>query len=163
MEQYALQGRGTQVLHKKASPFASVEVAEDGLRLIDRDGEILYPGYAGEQNEIVAWLYADRQKNLTMIVQKPDPDMMTLLFVKEEDYKHVKELLKRAFPDAVWSKQNEKINGYASTLVEKLKEGTTLRVIDAIDEEEMLRCPVCGMQVEPGMAYCMECGAELTK
>lgn len=163
MEQYTLQGRGTQVLHKKASPFVVIEVAEGGLRLKNSEGEVLYPGEAGEQNEIFAWLYANRQKNLTMIVRKPDPDMMMLLFIKEEDYKRVKELLMKAFPHAVWSRQNEKISGYASVLVEKLKEGTSLQVIDAVDEEEMLRCPECGMQVEPGMAYCMECGAELTK
>lgn len=162
MKQYALQGRGTQVLHKKAAIFTVIEVKEGGLRLMNSEGEVLYPGEAGNQNEVFAWLYADRQKNLTMIVRKPDPDMMMLLFMKEEDYEKVKTLLMQSFPDAVWSRQNEKIGGYASTLVEKLKEGTSLQVIDAVDEEDMLRCPECGMQVEPGMAYCMECGAELT-
>ena len=68
--------------------------------------------------------------------------------------------VKEVFPMLEFSEQGKKINGYASSLVEKLEAGITVTIIETKDVKEIF-CPECGMQCDSNIPYCLECGASV--
>jgi len=65
------------------------------------------------------------------------------------------------YKNVEFSEQNKKINGYASALVEKMRDGIELTIVDSTDTVKVPICPECGMQCDPSIPYCMECGASI--
>ena len=54
-----------------------------------------------------------------------------------------------------------RISSYANRIIDKLRDGVELAIMDAVDKSSVTVCPECGVEVQPGALYCMECGAEL--
>ena len=61
------------------------------------------------------------------------------------------------------TQQNRKINRYAEAVAEKLALGVKLRITDAADSANMVKCPECGILNPPGSIYCLDCGADIQK
>ena len=60
-----------------------------------------------------------------------------------------------------FSPQNKKLNRYAEAVAEKLSLGIKLRITDAVNDADMIKCPECGMLNPSGSMYCLDCGAEI--
>ena len=78
-----------------------------------------------------------------------------------EQFEKTLGLLKETYKNVEFSEQNKKINGYASALVEKMRDGIELTIVDSTDTVKVPICPECGMQCDPSIPYCMECGASI--
>ncbi|WP_455046388.1 zinc-ribbon domain-containing protein, partial [Mogibacterium timidum] len=83
------------------------------------------------------------------------------VFRSGADYDDVLSLLQQTAESVRFSRQNFKISSYADRIAEKLMDGVELAIMDVVDKSEVEACPVCGMEVQPGAMYCMDCGAEL--
>ena len=46
-------------------------------------------------------------------------------------------------------------------VAEKLALGIKLRITDAVNDADMVKCPECGMLNPQGSMYCLDCGAEI--
>lgn len=131
--------------------FENVSV-KDGKIWVD-EKEIL------KKEQIYACLYYHKLKNITFLVRDEESYVATFLFETETEWKAFLDLLSKEMEDLKISEQNKKINGYAAALAAKLQQGIETEIFDNKEEEEICCCPVCGMQCDPNIPYCMECGA----
>ena len=160
MNSVVCEGKCTYILNKKAYPLKTICYTNEKLAIIGKDEKYLKPGSITEK-QIYACMYCDKIRNLTVLLKKPQPMSLMMVFKENETYAKTKKVLKNFVSHRPFSRQNEKIVSYASNVVEKLQQGVELLIVDAIDKNEIVSCPVCGMQCNPGDPYCMECGAEL--
>ena len=70
-------------------------------------------------------------------------------------------LLEMTASEIRFSRQDFKISSYANRIIDKLRDGVELAIMDAVDKSNVTVCPECGVEAQPGALYCMECGAEL--
>lgn len=82
--------------------------------------------------------------------------------LQKKNTEKVRDAIKKDYPKLEMSPQNKKLNRYAERLMEKLKDGQEVRIVDAVRAEDVIICPECGVQCAPGSQYCMECGAGAT-
>lgn len=141
------------ILDKKVSEF----------ECIIKDNQVLYFENAGsvKEEEIYACLYCKDLKNITLLIKGEQIQKITLLFGNEKEYEQCLNQLRACDKTFQFSEQNHKINGYSTALFEKLKEGITVTIMDTKQENEVLVCPVCGVQCDPNIPYCMECGTSI--
>ena len=111
--------------------------------------------------DIYACLYFEGLKNITFIVNSETPHCATLLLKETDEYQKKLKSLQEKYKNILFSQQDKKINGYAGAIVDKLREGIETGIVDAIVELDIKCCPVCGMECDPNIPYCMECGAEV--
>ena len=111
--------------------------------------------------EIYACLYFEGLKNITFIVKSEKPFCATLLLKETGKYNKILKSLQEKYSNILFSQQDKKINGYAGAIVDKLREGIETGIVDAVVETDIKSCPVCGMECDPNIPYCMECGAEV--
>jgi hypothetical protein len=147
-----LSGRNLWIVDKKPQTITDIKY---------EDGVIQLGGVSFAAKDIYAALYCTELRNITFIIQKNEIHQMTLVLDTKEMYERVMSLVKEAFPMLELSEQGKKINGYASSLVEKLKEGIQVTIIDTKDKVKEIYCPECGMQCDPNIPYCLECGASI--
>ena len=151
-EQLVLTGRNLWIVDKKPQTITDIKY-EDGMLQAGAERFAV--------KEIYAALFCEELRNLTFIVQGKEIRQMTLVLETAELFEQVKNFIKNACPSLEFSEQGKKINGYASSLVEKLKEGVTVTIIDTKDNVKEIFCPECGMQCDPNIPYCLECGASI--
>lgn len=151
MSELLCKGKNLYIENKKPRSFQKLEI-KSGKIYVD-EKEVLSGG------EIYACLHYDKLKNITFIVRGIKVYSVTFFVGDEKQFIKFLDLICRAMPGIRVSAQNKKINGYASAIVAKLQEGIETEIIDTKDEEEITCCPVCGMQCDPNIPYCMECGA----
>lgn len=164
MKKILCEGKNFLLIDRVPRRFRAVTAGGKGLILTDDDGKVPDNGILIMDEAVYACLYCDAVRNITMILDRPGQyRLTTLLFAEESSYREVLETMRKSWPGIRYSEQNLKINRYAERILEKLREGTRLEIRDAVREEDVVICPECGMQCEPGAAYCMECGAELPK
>ena len=84
------------------------------------------------------------------------------LILNDETFTGVLGFLQANCKNVSFSEQDKKINGYATALVEKMKDGIELTIVDSTDTVKVPICPECGMQCDPTIPYCMECGASIS-
>lgn len=150
------------LINRNPQVFEKVLVGQKGIILQDKDGKVLDNGILVLNDTVRAVLYCDEVRNITFLVTKPGAyGIETLIFAQEDLYQEVLKEIKKGFPKLEISPQNKKLNRYAERLMEKLRDGQEVRIVDAVRESEMVICPECGVQCAPGTPYCMECGAEL--
>lgn len=113
------------------------------------------------EEQIYAILYYDKLKIISLVIKRPMPIAITLVFRSGADYDNIIDILRITATDVNYSKQNFKISSYANNIVSKLNDGVELTIVDAVDKKNVTLCPECGTEVQPGAMYCMECGAEL--
>ena len=141
------------IVDKKPQNFEEVVLENDKI-IVGENVEI-------NINEVYACLYFEELKNITFIVNSTRPHCATLLFEETEKYQKTLKSLQKAYKNVLFSQQDKKINGYARAIVDKLREGIETGIVDAIIEKDIKCCPVCGMECDPNIPYCMECGAEV--
>ncbi len=150
------------LINRKSQVFEKVLVGQKGIILQDNNGKVLDNGILVLNDTVRGVLYCDEVRNITFLVTKPgDYGIETLIFAEEGPYKDVLQAIEKNFPKLEISPQNKKLNRYAERLMEKLRDGQEVRIVDAVKESDMIICPECGVQCAPGTPYCMECGAEL--
>lgn len=161
MKQYRYTGKNYHIVDKKAQFLQELAVGDGWFLARGEDGAVLVPGIIRGGEQVYGILFCDSLRNLTLVLRTPAVHIVTLIFVEEAAYEEAKALLKTLFQGKRFSAQNFKINSYARSIAEKLADGVELQIVDAVFAESVVVCPECGMQCEPGMAYCMDCGAEL--
>ena len=142
------------IVNKVPKKFGKVEVTEKAILIKDADAEI-------PVDKIHVCLYCETLKNITIIVCADEIYKASLVMDSKEEFDKTLKLLKDTYTSIEFSQQNKKINGYASALVEKMRDGIELTIVDSTDAVKVPVCPVCGMQCDPSIPYCMECGASI--
>ncbi len=148
------------IINRVPQRFAEMKTAGRTLVFVNAEGKVLDYGVQAVDDSVYAILYCDEVCNLTMVVDKDVRSVVTILWRSEEDYLRAKDTAGRLYR-GVLSAQNLRINRYAETIADKLDHGVRLRVADAVDESDMIRCPECGILNPPGTAYCLDCGADI--
>lgn len=141
------------IVDKKPQNFSELTFENDKI-LVGENVEI-------SVEEIYACLHFEGLKNITFIVNGDKPYCATLLMKEIEKYQKTLKSLQEKYKNVLFSQQDKKINGYASAIVDKLREGIETGIVDAVVETNIPCCPVCGMECDPNIPYCMECGAEV--
>lgn len=141
------------IIDKKAQRVESMTVTKEGICF----GE----ASTIKKDHIFACLHCEELRNITLIVLGKPVSQVTLVFDTTDLFQEAKHALITAYPEMDVSEQNRKINGYASAIVAKLKEGIVTGIVDTKEKSDIKECPVCGMQCEQDATYCMECGANL--
>lgn len=156
-----LSGKNLFIIDKKPQIAGRIYNQEAILLFKNDEGEVLEHGKLDLQRDLYACLYCKQLKNITFIVKKDSAFAVSLIVADEIQFESVLRLIREACPELELSEQNAKINGYVNSLVEKLKEGVAVTIMDTKEESAIKYCSVCGMQCDPNIPYCMECGASV--
>lgn len=149
------------IINRKAQKFSTAKTINGVLTFESADGLQLSDGSIAFDDSVYAALYCDEVFNTTLVINKAGiQTVVTILWNTEEEYKASLDILRVNLKTEL-SRQNLKINRYAESIAEKLSIGVELRVTDAVDESEMIKCPECGMMNDKDSMYCMDCGADL--
>ena len=152
-EQIVLTGRNLWIVDKKPQTFENISY-ENGVLSIGKEQIQL-------SKDVYAALFCEELRNITLIVQQGEIHQMTMVLESKESFDRTFDFVKGLCPELEFSEQGRKINGYAASLVEKLREGVTVTIIDTKDNVKEIFCPDCGMQCDPNIPYCLECGASV--
>ena len=155
----SLTGKNLYIANKKPQSVTSIERVDEVFMLKDEQGYLLTEGEINLKQDIHACLYCKQLKNITFIINKDTAFSTSLLVAEDALFETILGIVKEANPALELSEQNVKINGYAASVVAKLQEGVTITIMDTKEETGIKCCPVCGMQCDPNIPYCMECGA----
>ena len=136
MENIKYSGKNMYVVDKKPQKFTSILFSGDRMTIDKEDGEKV----GGiDFKKVYACLYCDKIKNITLIEQDKQPVSASMIFKDGEEYEKTLNFLENMFGNIKFSPQDVKINSYAKNIVEKLKYGTELQIIDAIKEKDVFR------------------------
>lgn len=156
--QLQLDGKNICILNKRPEYFKEVFLIRDRFIFKGADGSILSVG-AVAGNHILACLHCEQLRNITILSDDGEYKKITFILDNKDNFEQLLDLFEAVCNEEIISAQNKKINGYSTALVEKLKDGIKLVIVETKEQEDVTLCPVCGMQCEPGIPYCMECGA----
>lgn len=151
-KQLVLTGRNLWIVDKKPQTISGICFQNDVLCIGKEQIQV--------EKDIYAALYCTELRNITFIVQNNEVHQMTLVLESAELFDQVMSFFRTTCIAIEFSEQGKKINGYASSLVEKLEAGITVTIIETKDVKEIF-CPECGMQCDPNIPYCLECGASV--
>jgi len=155
----SLRGKNLYIVNKKPQLVAEVELDASVLRLLDEEGNLLKSGKIDLGQSVYASLYCKQLRNITFIINDESPHSVSLIMGEASQFDDLLQHIREAHPALELSEQNVKINGYAASLVEKLQEGIAVAIMDTKEEKVVKCCPACGMQCDPNIPYCMECGS----
>ena len=142
------------IVNKIPKKFNEIEVNEKEILI--KEAEAAIP-----VEKIHVCLHSETLKNITIIVCADKTYKASLVMDTKEQFEKNLNLLKFTCKTVEFSEQNKKINGYATAIVDKLKAGIELTIVDSTDKVKVPICPECGMQCDPSIPYCMECGASI--
>lgn len=149
-----LSGKNLYIANKKAQQVQEIEIKGETLEIVSMEAIDL-------SKETYACLYYSQLKTIVFIVQRESAFMASLVLEDKNQFEDLLKQLKAACPTLELSEQNAKINGYAMSVVAKLNEGVAVKILETKEEEKVKCCPECGMQCDPNIPYCMECGASV--
>lgn len=149
-----LLGKNLYIANKKAQQVQEIEIKGETLEIVSMEAIDL-------SKETYACLYYGQLKTIVFIVQRESAFMASLVLEDKNQFEELLKQLKSACPSLELSEQNAKINGYAMSVVAKLNEGVAVKILETKEEEKVKCCPECGMQCDPNIPYCMECGASV--
>ena len=142
------------IVNKIPKKFDAIKADEKAILIEEAGAKI-------PVDKIHVCLYCETIKNITIIVCADEIYKASLVLDTKEQFENTLKLLKSTYKSVDFSEQNKKINGYATALVEKLTAGIELTIVDSSDTVKVPICPECGMQCDPSIPYCMECGASI--
>ena len=154
-------GRNLKKKKKKAETFSELEVTEKAIVVKNNAGNELNKGDISVET-IHACMYCETLRNITVIISAEDIYKVSFVMADDSTFQQVLAGIKGVCKNADISEQNKKINGYATALVDKMKAGIELHIVESTDEVKVPICPECGMQCDPSIPYCMECGASIS-
>lgn len=140
------------IIEKKAREFENIICNDKELSIGEEKVQI---------ENIHACLYCESLKNITIIICAEKIYKVSLVLGTEDAFHGTLAKMLEVCENVEFSEQNKKINGYTTALVDKLREGIELTIIETKEQGEIPVCPDCGMQCDPGIPYCMECGAAI--
>lgn len=155
----SLKGKNLYIANKKPQSVTDIENIDEVFLLKDNQGYLLEQGKINLKKDLHACLYCKQLRNITFIINRDRVFSTSILVAEDELFERVLDIIKEANPALELSEQNAKINGYAASVVAKLQEGVAVTIMETKEEESIQFCPVCGMQCDPNIPYCMECGA----
>lgn len=141
------------IIDKNAKELSAVSYEKEYL-LLSNEFEI-------RLQDIYACMYCQELCNITFIIRGENVFQLSLIIRERNKFLEILNNIKRNYNSIELLEQNKKINGYASALVEKLRNGIETTIIETKEQDEIKYCPVCGMQCDPNIPYCMECGANV--
>lgn len=142
------------IVNKIPKKFNEIKADENAILIEEAKASI-------PADKIHVCLYSETLKNITIIVCADEIYKASLVMDTKEQFEETLKLLKATYKSVDFSEQNKKINGYATALVDKMKAGIELTIVDSTDTVKVPICPECGMQCDPSIPYCMECGASI--
>ena len=142
------------IVNKIPKKFNEIEV--NGSTISIKEAQVQIP-----VDKIHVCLYSETLKNITLIVCAEEIYKASLVMDSKEAFEKTLATLKATCKSVDFSEQNKKINGYATALVDKMRAGIELTIVDSTDTVKVPICPDCGMQCDPSIPYCMECGASI--
>ena len=142
------------IVNKIPKKFNEIEVNENVVLIEEAQAQI-------PVDKIHVCLYSETLKNITLIVCEEEIYKASLVMDSKESFEETLATLKTTCESVDFSEQNKKINGYATALVDKMRAGIELTIVDSTDTVKVPICPDCGMQCDPSIPYCMECGASI--
>lgn len=149
------------IINRHAVRFSEMRIAGHTAVFFGSDGKAIDYGVLQLGASVYAALCCDEARNLTFVTDKGSiQEVVTLLWMNDDDYERARDALGKA-AGMSFSTQNMKINRYAEAVAEKLALGVKLRITDAADSSDMVKCPECGILNPAGSEYCLDCGAEL--
>lgn len=163
MSEFICSDLNLYIEQKKSQNFQKIKIEKETLSielLGEQEKKIKHEICLKE--EVYACLYCESLKTAVLLVRKRDCYPVSFLFKEVQELKKFLVFFEQEMPTIQISVQNKKIHGYASALAEKLQEGIETTIIDTKEEEQVICCSVCGMQCDPNIPYCMECGAEIS-
>lgn len=156
-----LLGKNLYIAKKKANEIHEIEISGTVFYGKSGNSDILQEGEIDLKKDVYACLYYGQLRTIVFIVQKDTAYMVSLVLAEQSQFRELLGMIKAANPSLELSEQNAKINGYAMSVVAKLNEGVTVKILETKEEEGVKCCPKCGMQCDPNIPYCMECGASV--
>lgn len=150
-----LEGRNLYIVNKKPKQAKQVEFECHTMRLRG-DGDVVIEEIDLKKHAR-AVLFCRQLKTIIFILSRETISRTSLIMAEHEKFEAIIGEMKR-FVDVV--EQNVKINSYADSLVEKMQAGISVTILET-KEEIHLYCPTCGMQCDPNIPYCMECGTPI--
>ena len=154
------KGTNLYIMGKSAAAFQVIAAEGGAICLKDGEGNPVRDGNISAE-QVYACLYCKSLRNITLIVRAGDIYKASFILESEELFRKILRLIKDMCGSAQIAEQNKKINGYAASVIEKLREGVEVGIIETKEAEEVPCCPVCGVQCDPAIPFCMECGASL--
>lgn len=151
------------VREKLAYEATSVTVNPRLMLLKNENSPVDHGVIKMSDDSVYAILFCDELKNISVITASSSSKVLSLIFAEESDYEAALKDIKNNCPNIRLSKQNIKINSYANSISEKLRDGIEISIADAQDEDDVIICPVCGVANDKNspIPFCMECGASL--
>lgn len=149
------------VINRKTRKVSAFSFVGDYMVAFDVQGVPIDGARINSNQQLYTVLYYEKLHMIALVVKRPSPCAIVLVFRSGADYDDVLSLLRQTAESVRFSRQNFKISSYADRIAEKLMDGVELAIMDVVDKSEVEACPVCGMEVQPGAVYCMDCGAEL--
>ena len=67
-------------------------------------------------------------------------------------------LLEMTASEIRFSRQDFKISSYANRIIDKLRDGVELAIMDAVDKSNVTVCPECGVEVQSGACTAWSAG-----
>ena len=156
-----LQGKNLFIANKKASKVQEIEINGTMFGAKDENQITLQAAEMDLDKDVYACLYYYQLNTIVFIVQKDTAYMASFVLEDKSQYEEILEMIRTASPSLEISEQSAKINGYALSVVAKLNEGVTVKILETKAEETIKCCPECGMQCDPNIPFCMECGASV--
>lgn len=152
-----LAGKNLYIVDKKPQMAGKIESKGTLLQILDKEESLLDGGEIDLKEDLHACLYCKQLRNIIFIINNKKAYSTSLIVADEAQFESVLEMIQTTYPAMQLSEQNAKINGYAASVVEKLQQGIEVTVMET-KEEKVKCCPVCGMECDPNIPYCMECG-----
>ncbi len=140
------------IVNKKAQEFEGLKVIKKIVLIEGADARF-------STDKVRVCLYCELLRNITLVIDAGECYKLTFLMENDQKFQEMLAILKEACKNTEIVEQNKKINGYASGLVKKIKAGMEIDVRQSTDKVNVPICPECGMQCDPDIPYCMECGA----
>lgn len=149
------------IINKKPQKFAEMKFAGSNAVFVDEEGKVLDFGVLPLDSSVYAMMSCEEVKLLMMVTDRQDEVNVVGIFWKEASGYEAQcpELGSKA--GARIYRRDLKVNSYAWSIAEKLRNGIRISLTDAVDESAMAVCPECGMLNPAGTPYCLDCGCEL--
>ncbi len=149
------------IINKKAQKFAEMKFAGSNAVFVDEEGKVLDFGVLPLDGSVYAMMSCAEVKLLMLVTDRQDEVNVIGVFWKDESDYGAQSPEMGSKAGARIYKRDLKVNSYAWSIAEKLRDGIRISLTDAVDESEMAVCPECGMLNPAGTPYCLDCGCEL--
>ena len=127
------------VVNKKVSRANLFNFVCDYVLIGDDKGPI--DGARINANEqLYAVLFYEKRHFISLIVKKPTPYAISLVFRNRADYDDVLALLEMTANETRFSRQDFKISSYANRIIDKLRDGVEINPMSRFVQSAVLRC-----------------------